>query len=54
MRCTTPAIGCSEDELLTAGFDEFIVATELSTLTWKTVERVRAEHGEEPPPAGYA
>ena len=43
-----------EDELIAAGLDEFIVATDAATFTWKTVERARIEHGEEPPPAGYA
>jgi hypothetical protein len=43
-----------EDELVAAGFDEFIVATDAGTFSWKTVERARVEHDEEPPPAGYA
>jgi hypothetical protein len=40
-----------EDELVEAGFDEFMVATDAGTFTWRTVERARAEGGEEPPPA---
>jgi len=43
-----------EDELVAAGFNEFIVATDAGTFTWRTVERARAEHREEPPPAGHA
>jgi hypothetical protein len=43
-----------EDELVGAGFDEFMVACDAATFTWRTVERARAEGGEEPPPAGYA
>jgi hypothetical protein len=43
-----------EDELVAAGLDEFIVACDAGTWTWHTVARARAEHGEEPPPAGYA
>jgi hypothetical protein len=43
-----------EDELVEAGFDEFIVATDGGSFTWRTVARSRAETGEEPPPAGYA
>jgi hypothetical protein len=43
-----------EDELVSAGFNEFIVACDDGTWTWRTVARARAEHGEEPPPAGYA
>jgi hypothetical protein len=43
-----------EDELVEAGFDEFIVACDTGTFTWRTVARSRAEHGEEPPAAGYA
>jgi hypothetical protein len=41
-----------EDELLEAGYDEFIVATDTGSFIWRTV--ARAEAGEEPPPAGYA
>jgi hypothetical protein len=43
-----------EDELLEAGFDELIVATDSGSFIWRTVARARAEAGEEPPPAGYA
>jgi hypothetical protein len=43
-----------EDELVAACFDQFIVATDAGTFTWKTVKEARAEHGEEPPRAGYA
>lgn len=43
-----------EDELVAAGFDEFIVACDAGTFTWRTVTRAREEHGEEPLPAGYA
>jgi len=42
-----------EDELVEAGFDEFIVATDAGTFTWRSVTLVRTENGEEPPPAGY-
>jgi hypothetical protein len=34
-----------EDERVEAGFDEFIVATDAGTFTWRTVERARAEAG---------
>ena len=43
-----------EDGLVEAGFDEFIVATDAGTFTWRSVALVRTENGEEPPPAGYA
>jgi hypothetical protein len=43
-----------EDELIAAGLDEFIVAIDPATFTWKTVEPARVEHGKEPPPAVYA
>ena len=43
-----------EDELVAADLDEFIVACQFGTFRWRTVLRSRAEHGEEPPPAGYA
>jgi hypothetical protein len=43
-----------EDELVAAGFDEFIVACDAGTWTWRPVAHARTEHGEEPPPAGYA
>jgi hypothetical protein len=43
-----------ENELLEAGFDEFMLATDAGTWTWMTVGRARAEHGEEPPGAGHA
>jgi hypothetical protein len=43
-----------EDELIKAGFDELIVATESGSFIWRTVVRARAEAGKEPPPAGYA
>ena len=43
-----------EDELIAAGSDELIVATDSGSFIWRTVARVRAEAGEEPPPAGYA
>jgi hypothetical protein len=38
-----------EDELVEAGFDEFMVACDAGTFTWRTVQRARAEGGEEPP-----
>jgi hypothetical protein len=40
-----------EDELVAADLDEFMVACDAGTFTWRTVERARAEHGEESPPA---
>ena len=43
-----------EDELVEAGYEEFMVACDAGTFTWRTIARARAEHGEEPPPAGYA
>jgi hypothetical protein len=43
-----------EDELIAASFDEFIVATDAGTFTWRTAARARTEAGQEPPPAGYA
>jgi hypothetical protein len=43
-----------ENELVAANLDEFIVACDAGTFTWRTVLRSRAEHSEEPPPAGYA
>jgi hypothetical protein len=43
-----------EDELVAASFDEFIVACDAGTWTWRTVARARAEHGEGPTAAGYA
>jgi hypothetical protein len=43
-----------EDELVEAGFDEFIVATGAGTFVWRTTAYARAEHGEEPSPAGHA
>jgi hypothetical protein len=43
-----------EDELVEAGFDEFMIACDSGTFTWRTVARARAEGGEEPPAAGYA
>jgi hypothetical protein len=43
-----------EDELVEAGLDEFMVACDAGTFTWRTVARSRAEHGEEPPPADAA
>jgi hypothetical protein len=39
-----------EDELLEAGFDEFMVATDTGCFVWRTVARAHAEAGEEPPP----
>ena len=42
-----------EDELVAAELDEFMAACDAGTWTWRTVERARAEHGEEPPAAGY-
>jgi len=42
-----------ENGLVEARLDEFIVACDAGTFTWRTVKRARAEHGEEPPPAGY-
>jgi hypothetical protein len=41
-----------EDELVDAGFDEFIVATDAGTFTWLSVALVPKEAGEEPPAAG--
>jgi hypothetical protein len=41
-----------EDELVEAGFDEFIVATDRGTFTWRTIELARTEAAEEPPPMG--
>jgi hypothetical protein len=43
-----------EEELVAAGFDEFIVACDAGTFTWRSIALVRTEHGKEPPPAGYA
>jgi hypothetical protein len=43
-----------EDELVEAGFDEFIVATDRGTFTWRTIEFARTEAAEEPPPMGDA
>jgi hypothetical protein len=43
-----------EDELIEAGFDEFIIATDAGSFIWRTLARARAEAGEEPPPTGYA
>jgi hypothetical protein len=43
-----------EDELVATSFGEFIVACDPGTWTWRTTAQARAEHGEEPPPAGYA
>jgi hypothetical protein len=37
-----------EDELVAAGFDEFILATDAGTFTWRSIALVRAEEGEEP------
>jgi len=42
-----------EDEFVAAGFDEFIVACDDGTWTWRTTARARAEAGEEPSSAGY-
>jgi hypothetical protein len=44
----------TEDDLVAAGFDEFIVATEAGTFTWRTIALARDESGDEPPPAGSA
>jgi hypothetical protein len=38
-----------EDELVEAGFDEFMVACDAGTFTWRTVQRARAEGGKESP-----
>jgi len=38
-----------EDELIDAGYYEFIVATDAGTFVSRRVERARAEHGEELP-----
>jgi hypothetical protein len=43
-----------EDELVAADLDELMVTCDAGTFIWRTVARSRAEHGEEPPPAGYA
>jgi hypothetical protein len=43
-----------EDELIEAKLDEFMVACDAGTFVWRTVARAREDHGEEPPPAGYA
>jgi hypothetical protein len=43
-----------EDELVAADMDELMVACGAGTWTWRTVAHARTEHGEEPPPAGYA
>lgn len=36
-----------EDALVDAGYDDFMVATEHGTWHWRSVERARAEDGEE-------
>jgi hypothetical protein len=36
-----------EDALIDAGYDDFVLATERGTWHWRTVERARAEDGQE-------
>ncbi len=43
-----------EDEFVEAGYDEFIVACDAGTFTWRTTALIRSEKGEEPRQAGYA